>query len=426
MSISNQIFAKHSTKKSLEPGEFVECDIDLVMVHEQLGGRISPEFRKLGLNNLWDPSKVFYILDHWVPAPDIKAVKMHQIANKFAKDYKIKWNMGQNQGICHQVLPEKGFSRPGMLIVGSDSHTTTYGAFNCIGTGIGATDVSIIFSLGKLWFKIPEVQRIEFEGELGSKVMGKDVVLQLLKDFRTDGAIYEAFEFGGPGLRNLSIAARMTIANMSVEMGAKCGVFESDNILEKWLKGHPSPEDQLNTKFNQPISPTKDARYKKRSNYNLNEIPPLVAKPYSPDNVVPVEELGTIEIDEAFLGSCTNGRMEDLCIAAKIVKGNKIPSKVKFIIIPASREIYLQALHEGLIEIFIQAGCVVEFPSCGPCIGGHLGVLGPEEVCVSSSNRNFKGRMGDPTSKSYLASPAVVATSALKGYITIPEKDIWK
>ncbi len=426
MSISNQIFAKHCNKKSLESGEFVECDIDLVMVHEQLGGRISPEFRKLGLKNLWDPSKVFYILDHWVPPPDIKAAKMHQIANKFAKDYNIKWNMGQNQGICHQVLPEKGFSRPGMLIVGSDSHTTTYGAFNCIGTGIGATDVSIIFSLGKLWFKIPEVQRIEFEGKLGSKVMGKDVVLQLLKDFRTDGAIYEAFEFGGSGLRNLSIAARMTIANMSVEMGAKCGVFEADKILENWLKVHPSPESQINTKFNKLISPTKDAKYKKISNYNLNEIPPLVAKPFSPDNVVPVEELGTIEIDEAFLGSCTNGRMEDLRIAAKIIKGKKVPANVKFIIIPASREIYLQALNEGLIEIFIQAGGVVEYPSCGPCIGGHLGVLGPEEICISSSNRNFMGRMGDPTSKSYLASPAVVAASALKGYITIPVKDIWE
>ena len=426
MSISNQIFAKHCNKKSLESGEFVECDIDLVMVHEQLGGRISPEFRKLGLNNLWDPSKVFYILDHWVPPPDIKAAKMHQIANKFAKDYNIKWNMGQNQGICHQVLPEKGFSRPGMLIVGSDSHTTTYGAFNCIGTGIGATDVSIIFSLGKLWFKIPEVQRIEFEGKLGSKVMGKDVVLQLLKDFRTDGAIYEAFEFGGSGLGNLSIAARMTIANMSVEMGAKCGVFEADKILENWLKAHPSPESQINTKFNKLISPTKDAQYKKISNYNLNEIPPLVAKPFSPDNVVPVEELGTIEIDEAFLGSCTNGRMEDLRVAAKIIKGKKVPANVKFIIIPASREIYLQALNEGLIEIFIQAGGVVEYPSCGPCIGGHLGVLGPEEICISSSNRNFMGRMGDPTSKSYLASPAVVAASALKGYITIPVKDIWE
>lgn len=426
MSISNQIFAKHCNKKSIESGEFVECDIDLVMVHEQLGGRISPEFRKLGLDHLWDPSKVFYILDHWVPPPDVKAAKMHQIANKFAQDYNIKWNMGQNQGICHQVLPEKGFSRPGMLIVGSDSHTTTYGAFNCIGTGIGATDVSIIFSLGKLWFKIPEVQRIEFKGKLGSKVMGKDVVLQLLKDFHTDGAIYEAFEFGGLGLENLSISARMTIANMSVEMGAKCGVFENDKLLENWLKSHPSPENDFNKKFNKPIFPTKDAQYKKISNYDLNEIPPLVAKPFSPDNVIPVEELGTIEIDEAFLGSCTNGRMEDLRVAAKIIQGKKIPSSVKFIIIPASREIYLQALNEGLIEILIQAGGVVEYPSCGPCIGGHLGVLGPDEICVSSSNRNFKGRMGDPTSKSYLASPAVVAASALKGYITIPEKDIWK
>jgi len=334
--------------------------------------------------------------------------------------------MGQNQGICHQVLPEKGFSRPGMLIVGSDSHTTTYGAFNSIGTGIGATDVSIIFSTGKLWFKIPEVRRIDFKGKLGNKTMGKDVALRLLKDFHTDGAIYEVFEFGGSGIRNLSIDARMTISNMSVEMGAKCGIFEGDKILSSWLDAHPPLKEELGNEFNKFIIPNDNPQYKKKYNYALDEIPPLVAKPYSPDNIVPVEELEQVEIDEAFLGSCTNGRIEDLRVAADIVKGQQVRSSVKFIIIPASREIYLQALNEGLIEIFVKAGGVVEYPTCGPCIGGHLGVLGPDEICVSSTNRNFKGRMGDPTSQSYLASPAVVAASALKGFITVPEKNIWR
>jgi homoaconitate hydratase family protein len=424
MSISDQIFSQHSNKKSVEPGEIVECDIDLVMVHEQLGGRISPEFRKLGIDKIWDPEKVFYILDHWVPPPDVRAAKMHQIANKFASDYKFKWNMGQNQGICHQVLPEKGFAQPGHLIVGSDSHTTTYGAFNCIGTGIGATDVVIIFTTGKLWFRIPQTIRIDFEGKLAPKSMGKDVVLKLLSDFKTDGAIYDGFEFGGTGLANLSIDARMTISNMTIEMGAKVGIFEADPILKQWVEQHPNPS--INPIPTQYIKPDINANYKKKLTYNLEDIPPLVAKPFSPDNVVPVEELGNVEIDEAFLGSCTNGRLEDLRIAARIVKGKKVPSKVRFIVIPASKEIYLQAMEEGLLKIFIEAGGVVEYPSCGPCIGGHLGVLGPDEICVSSSNRNFRGRMGDPSSQSYLTSSAVVAASAIEGKITIPKSPIWR
>ena len=424
MSISDQIFAHHAGKRKVEPGEFIECDIDLVMVHEQLGGRIAPEYAKLQQSKVWDPEKIFYILDHWVPPPDVKAAKMHQIANTFAEEYNFRWNMGQNRGICHQVLPEMGFALPGNLIVGSDSHTTTYGAFNCFSTGIGATDVSVVFSTGQLWFKVPETLRINFHGSLGEKSMGKDVALHLLQKFRTDGAIYQGFEFGGSGLKNLSVAARMSIANMTVEMGAKCGIFEHDSQLEQWLKAHSNPD--YSSTHTKAISPATEPNYAQSHEFNLEEIPPLVAKPYSPDNVVPVEELGQVEIDEAFIGSCTNGRLEDLRIAAHIVRGKLAKPSVKFIIIPASRQVYLDALHEGLIEIFIKAGGVVEYPSCGPCIGGHMGVLGPGEICVSTSNRNFKGRMGDPTSQSYLASPAVVAASALKGYITIPEKRIWE
>jgi 3-isopropylmalate/(R)-2-methylmalate dehydratase large subunit len=424
VNIIETILATHSHQPQVSPGEFIECDIDTVMVHEQLAGRISPEFRSLGVDRIWNPEKVVFVLDHWVPAPDVRAAKMHQTANRFAHDFKFVHNLGQNQGICHQVLPEKGFIRPGNLIIGSDSHTTTYGAFNCLGTGVGATDIAVTFATGKLWFKVPESVRIEFGGQLGPKSMGKDVVLQLLKDFGTDGANYECLEFGGPGLSNLSIDARMSIANMAVEMGAKAGIFEGDPVLHAWFTSRfPTDPTLQHLKF---VKPDADAQYKIRKTYELDYIPPLVAKSFRPDNVVPVAELGRIEIDEAFLGSCTNGRLEDLRIAARIVKGLHVPSRVRFIIIPASRDIYLQAMKEGLLEIFVEAGGVVEYPSCGPCIGGHLGVLGPDEICVSSSNRNFRGRMGDPSSQSYLASPAVVAASAIAGSIVEPPTNIWE
>lgn len=420
MSISDKILAAHAVppKDEVTPGDFIQTNIDYVMVHEQLGGRIAPEYAKLNMDKIWDPERVVFILDHWVPPPDVKAAQMHQRANNFAQKYNFKWNLGQRQGICHQVLPEFGFAQPGKLIVGSDSHTTTYGAFNCFSTGIGATDVVTLFATGELWFKVPETIRVNFEGTLKPQITGKDIVLQMLRDFKTDGAIYQGFEFGGGGLGEISIDSRMTISNMVVEMGAKCGIFEGDKILKTWLSQHPEPNStNAVPKF---ISPDPDYSYKKSINYDLSTCEPMIARPYSPDNVIPVSEMEPVEIDEAFLGSCTNGRLEDLRIAARIVKGHRVPDHVKFIVIPASRTIYLQALREGLIEIFIQAGAVVEYPTCGPCIGGHLGVLGPNEICISSSNRNFRGRMGHPTSQTYLASAATVAASALTGKITAP------
>lgn len=422
MNITEKILASHSSQNQVVPGDIIESSIDLVMVHEQLGGRIAPEFEKLGEKQVWDPRKIFFILDHWTPPPDMRAAKMHQIANKFAQNYKIFWNFGMREGICHQVLPEKGFAIPGNLIVGSDSHTTTYGAFNCFSTGIGATDVVLIFNSGKLWFKVPESIRVDFIGKLSPFVMGKDIVLQMLADFKTDGAIYDGFEFGGSGLSNITIDSRMTIANMTVEMGAKSGIFEGDTILHEWLITHQNQD--YHPKAFDFVKPTKDAQYKLRKQYDLSQIVPLVARPYSPDNVIPVMELPKIEVDQAFLGSCTNGRMEDLRLAARIVKGHRIPSRVRFIVIPASKEIYLQALNEGILETLIHAGAMVEYPTCGPCIGAQMGLLGPNEVCISSSNRNFQGRMGDPSAKVYLASSAVVAASAITGFITVPDKNV--
>ena len=413
--IAEKILLEHSNVKNVTPDQFIEANIDLIMVHEQLGGRIHKEYEKLGIDYVWDPSKIFFLLDHWVPAPTISAAQMHEDCRKFAEKYNFLHNMGMNKGICHQVLPEMGFARPGMLIVGSDSHTTTYGAFNCLSTGIGATDVSVVFATGKLWLKVPESFKINLTGCFNKGIMSKDFILKLIGDLSTKGAIYKSFEFHGEGVKNLSIDARMTISNMVVEAGAKFGVFLPDDRLTKWLEKHTKESYKL-------VFPDNDASYEKIFDYNLSDITPIVAKPSNPGNIATIEEVEGLEIDQAFLGSCTNGRMEDLRIAAKILKGNKVQSNTRLIITPASNQIYIEALKENLIEIFIEAGAVVTHSTCGACIGGQMGVLGPEEVCISSTNRNFTGRMGDPTSQIYLASPATVAASALKGKISDPRE----
>ncbi|MBY9002864.1 MAG: 3-isopropylmalate dehydratase large subunit, partial [Candidatus Lokiarchaeota archaeon] len=305
--------------------------------------------------------------------------------------------------------------RPGMLIVGSDSHTTTYGAFNCLSTGIGATDVSVVFATGKLWFKVPESIKVELTGKLNKGVMSKDLVLTMIGEISTKGAIYKALEFHGVGSSWLSIDSRMTMANMVVEAGAKFGIFLPDEKLKLWLKNRTTQPYEF-------VEPDEKAEYEKELDYDLSNITPVVAKPSNPGNIATIEEVQGEEIDQAFLGSCTNGRMEDLRIAARILKGKKIHHKTKLIITPASQEIYMNAMKEGLIEIFIKAGAVFTHSTCGACIGGHLGVLGPDERCISSTNRNFVGRMGDPTSEIFLASPATVAASALKGKISDPRE----
>jgi methanogen homoaconitase large subunit len=413
--IAEKIMQMHSEHKKVEPGQFIEAEIDLIMVHEQLGGRIHKEYEKLEIDYVWDPNKIFFILDHWVPAPTISAAQMHQDCVKFAKKYGFIHNMGINQGICHQVLPEKGFSKPGMLIVGSDSHTTTYGAFNCLATGIGATDVSVVFATGKLWFKVPESYKVTLMGKLSEGVMAKDFILTLIGNISTKGALYKSVEFDGSGAHSLSIDSRMTISNMIVEAGAKFGIFHGDQKLNQWLKKRVNEDFKF-------IEPDLDATYEQSYEYNLSKIIPVVAKPSNPGNLATIEEVEGTEFDQAFIGSCTNGRMEDLRIAAKILRNRKISSNVRLIITPASKEIYMNALSEGLIEIFLNAGAIFTHSTCGACIGAQMGVLGPEEICISSTNRNFIGRMGDPTSKIYLASPATIAASAIEGKISDPRR----
>jgi homoaconitate hydratase family protein len=415
--LAEKILLEHSELRDTFPGQFLECKIDLIMVHEQLGGRIHREYEKLGLNKVWDPNKIFFILDHWVPAPTIQAAQMHQDARAFAKKYKFVHNYSYHvdMGICHQVLPELGFARPGMLILGSDSHTITYGAFNCLASGIGTTDVSVVFATGELWFKVPDSCKINLSNSLNIGVMSKDFILKFIGDISTKGAIYKSLEFHGEGSHSLSIDSRMTVSNMCVEAGAKFAIFLPDKKLEDWIK------DRTNTPYKLTL-PDDNANYEKEYNYDLSDIVPMVAKPSSPGNVESVDKIEGIKIDQAFLGSCTNARMEDLRIAANIVKGKKVHSDVRFIITPASKEIQLKAIKEGLAETFIKAGGVFTNSTCGACIGGHVGVLGENETCISSTNRNFKGRMGSPTANVYLASPATVAVSALKGEITDPRE----
>jgi len=405
----------NATNRAIVPGDFVQARVDFMMVHEQLGGRIHVEYDKLGLDHIHDPDKVALVLDHWVPAPDVRAATMHQACRLFAQKYKFEHDLGMTEGICHQVIPERGFARPGMLVVGADSHTTTYGALNCFATGIGATDACIVFATGELWFRTPPTIRFDLEGDLPPGTCGKDIILGLLGQWGEDGWNYASLEFGGSGLANLSVDGRLTIANMAVEGGAKAAIFEADQTAKEWVRNHTDESFQS-------VMPDLECEYADRVPVDLTQIAPMVARPFSPANVIPVAELPDTPITEAFLGSCTNGRIEDLRIGARIIQGQLVHPDVQFIVIPASRQVYLQALHEGLIETFIRAGAVVGHSTCGPCIGGSMGVLGPDDVCVSSSNRNFKGRMGHPDSQSYLASPFVVAASAIAGKITTPEE----
>ena len=426
MSMTQKILSSHvklNSSKIYSPGEFIEAEIDLVMVHEQLGGRINKEYEKLGIDWVENPENIVYILDHWVPSPDIRAARMHQEGNTFARKYGfLKENiMGENKGICHTVIPERGFVKPGILAVGSDSHTTTYGAFNAFSTGIGATDVCDVFATGHLWFRIPEIHKINLSGELKTGVFAKDLILTMLKNYKTDGALYKALEFGGKSLKHLNIASRITIANMAVEMGAKNAIFEYDNILNNWIEQNAFYQLRNKEKC-KPVYADKDTDYEKNIELCMDDIVPMIAKPHSPDNSIPVSELDEININQGFIGSCTNGSLEDLRIAAKILKNNIVNSDTRCIIIPASTEIYKKAIKEGLFEIFLDAGCVIGPPTCGPCIGGHMGVLGDDEICISTTNRNFKGRMGSHSSKIYLASPATVAASVIEGKIVSPMK----
>jgi homoaconitate hydratase family protein len=418
MNISEKILAKASGKTSVHPGDIVDANVDVIMVHDLTGPLAIEAFKKIGVNKVWDNKKVVIILDHQIPAESVKMAELHKMLRKFAKEQTVRiYDVGQG-GICHQVMPEKGYVKPGSLIVGADSHTCTYGAFGAFATGIGSTEAAAVFATGKIWLKVPEAIKVNVEGQFQKYVTPKDLVLSIIGKMGVDGAIYKSIEFTGPTVKSMSIAGRMTVCNMAVEMGAKNGIVEPDETTRKFLEGR-MPNAQASF---ESLKSDADATYEKNINVDVSDLEPQVACPSSVDNVKPISKVGDVAIDQAFIGSCTNGRIEDLRLAAQILKGKKVKNGVRALVIPASQEVYAQALKEGLVEVFTEAGALVCGATCGPCLGGHIGVLASGETCVSTSNRNFIGRMGSPEASVYLASPATVAASALTGKLTDPRK----
>ena len=415
MNITEKILAKASGKKVVHPGEIVDANVDMIMVHDLTGPLAVEAFKKIGAQKVWDNKKVVVILDHQVPAESVKAAELHKTMRQFAKDQNVTFYDVGRGGICHQVMPEKGHVTPGTVIVGADSHTCTYGAFGAFATGIGSTEAAAVFATGKIWFKVPATIKVNVKGKFQKYVTPKDLILNVIGKMGVDGAIYKAAEFTGPTIKNMSIAGRMTVCNMAVEMGAKNGIIEPDETTRKFLEGRVKALPDFDA-----LKSDKDAVYERTVEFDVSKMEPQVACPSSVDNVKPISEVGNVPIEQAFIGSCTNGRIEDLRLAAEVMKGKRVKDGVRALVIPASQEVYRQALNEGLMEIFTDAGAIVCGSACGPCLGGHIGLLAAGESCVSTSNRNFIGRMGSTQASVYLASPATVAASAVTGKITDP------
>jgi homoaconitate hydratase family protein len=417
LTLAEKLLGNHTRSGTAAAGETVIADVDFLMVNEALA-RIIPVLEKMEFEKVWNANRMLVANDHWSPAPDASTAEMHRRIREFVKEQNIAHFCDVNCGIAHQVMAEKGFVKPGDLIIGSDSHSTTYGAFNAFSTGFASTDSAIVAATGRNWFRVPESIRIDIIGKLSDRVMSKDLILKILTELGPDGANYQSLEFHGPVIDSMSVASRMTMCNMAVEAGAKCAPMTINSAVRKWMRSY-APRAKWS-----PVEPDDDAEYVDTLTFDLEEEPlePIVSTPYSPSNGKIVSEVEGTPVDQAFIGSCTNGRFEDLKIAAEIVEGKQADRDTRFIVTPASTEVYLEAMRAGILETLICAGAVITNSTCGACIGGHLGVLGKGEVAISSTNRNFRGRMGHPDSLVYLASPATVAASALEGKITDPRR----
>lgn len=411
--IAEKILARASGLRSVSPGEIVEAEVDVAMIHDLTGPLAIEGLREIGAEGIWDPGRLVVVLDHQAPPTTIDGARDHAMLRDFAAEQRIKNFYDVSEGICHQVLVEEGFALPGRLVVGADSHSCTYGALGCFGTGVGSTDMAAVLATGRLWFRVPESVKVTIEGRLRERVAAKDLILHIIGDVGADWANYRAVEFTGRGMRWIGMDGRMTMCNMGVEMGADAAIVPPDGLTERYLEG-------LTGEPYEPVYSDADASYAESRAYDASGLEPQVACPHEIDNVRPVREVEGVEVDQAFIGSCTNGRLEDLIEAAGVLKGRRISSGVRMIVAPASRKVYLKALRLGVLRRLIEAGAVVEPPGCSACMGIHTGVLGSGEVCVSSSNRNYRGRMGSPEAEIYIASPATVAASALEGELTDP------
>lgn len=406
--IAEKILSKHA-RKEVKPGELIISNVDVVMVQDGTGPLAVSEFKKLNKTKLFNPNRTILFIDHAAPSPRKELSNSHKVLREFAKEYgAVLSEVGD--GVCHQRLIES-FVNPGEVLLGADSHTCTSGALGAFATGVGSTDIAVVMAMGKTWLKVPSTFKIVLEGEFKKGVYAKDLVLYLIGLIGADGATYKALEFTGNGAKNLSMSDRFTISNMAVEAGAKVGLFETDEKTLEYLKEHGRAD-----KFTQ-IKADKDAEYERIININLSDLKPMVSLPHTVDNTKTIDEMEKVEVNQVYIGTCTNGRIEDLRVAERILKGKKVKEGVRLLISPASREVFLQALEEGLITTFVNSGASIVTSGCGACVGVHAGILGDGEVCLSSQNRNFQGRMGNTEGFIYLASPAVCAYSAIKGYI---------
>ncbi len=411
--ISEKILAKHAGLKQVEPGQIVEAEIDYVMVNDVTGLPAFEVYDKDFAGVPLKKEKTVLIPDHYVPNKDVKSAEQAKAMRDFAKRHKIKnyYEVGRG-GVCHQIMIESGFVAPGRLIIGADSHTCSYGALGAFATGVGSTEAACAMASGKLWFRVPETQKFDVDGKLGKYVMGKDIILYAIGDVGVEGSLYKTMEWYGSAIETLPLADRISISNMAIEAGAKAGIVPPDEKVFDYLRSRARGSYK-------PVYSDKDADFSEVFEYDAADITPTVAEPFLPENAKPAADVG-VRIDQAYLGSCTNGRIEDMRAAAKIIKGKKVHPDVRMIVVPASTEIQQQMIKEGLVDVFINAGAFVSGPTCGACLGGYMGILAKGEVCVSTTNRNFIGRMGDKDSKVYLANPYVVAASAITGRITDP------
>ncbi len=416
MTMSQKILAKHAGLDTVTAGQLIEANVDLVHGNDITAPVAIREMKKLNKKEVFDQEKVVFVMDHFVPNKDITSAKCTQMCRNFAKEQGLKnyFDVGK-MGIEHALIPEQGLIVAGELSVGADSHTCTYGALGAFSTGVGSTDMAAAMATGKLWFKVPAAIKVNLVGKLNKWVSGKDVILHLIGEIGVDGALYQSLEFTGPGVSELTMDDRFTICNMAIEAGGKNGIFPVDEKTIAYMEAHSQKPFTA-------YEADPDAEYAREVTIDLSTLKSTISFPHLPENTHEIGSFEEITIDQSVIGSCTNGRIQDIREAAEILKGRKVAENVRCIVIPATQDIYLQAMEEGLVKIFIEAGAVVSTPTCGPCLGGYMGILAPHERCISTTNRNFVGRMGDTTSEIYLASPAVAAASAVTGRISSPEE----